>query len=80
MEKKQYFCTGFRKLLSKTLLKKTRCMERTPEAYVSDIEQMTGMSYRTARRILGRIRKRYGIAGRKHPTMEQVREYFKYNS
>ena len=79
MKKKQYFCTGFRKLLSKTL-SKTRCMERTPEAYVSDIEQMTGMSYRTAQRIMKRVRDRFGIAGRKHPTIEQVREYFRINS
>lgn len=55
-------------------------MERTPEAYVSDIEQMTGMSYRTAQRIMKRVRDRFGIAGRKHPTIEQVREYFRCNS
>ena len=54
-------------------------IERTPDAYISDIEAITGMSYRTARRIMAKIRERYQITGRKHPTMEQVREFFAIN-
>lgn len=54
-------------------------IERSPEAYIVDIEMITGKSYRTARRIMAKIRMRYNIHGRKHPTMEQVREFFELN-
>ena len=54
-------------------------IERSPEAYIVDIETITGKSYMTARRIMAKIRMRYNITGRKHPTMEQVREFFELN-
>ena len=59
--------------------KKATMIERTPYAYVADIEVMTGKSNMTARRIMWKIRKFYGIEGRKHPSMHQVREYFRAN-
>lgn len=50
---------------------------RNPNAYVIDIEMMANVSNRTARRIMGKIRKHFGIPGRQHPTMVQVREFLK---
>lgn len=50
---------------------------RNPNAYVSDIESMANVSYATARRIMGKIRKHFGIPGRQHPTMVQVREFMR---
>ena len=50
---------------------------RNPNAYVADIEVMANVSYATARRIMGKIRKHFGIPGRQHPTMVQVREFMR---
>lgn len=50
-------------------------MYREPDAFVSDIEVMTGKSFRTAQRIMARIKKHYGIPSRKRPTIEQVKAY-----
>ena len=43
--------------------------------YIVDIEEMTEKSYRTARRIMAKVRKHYGIVGREKPTIQQVQEY-----
>ena len=59
---------------------KTMPAIRTPIEYVADIEEMIGKSNRTARRVMKRIRERYSLQSRQHPTMEQVREYFRNNS
>jgi len=48
---------------------------RDPFAYISDIEVMTGKSFRTAQRIMAKIKEHYGIPSRKRPTLEQVKEY-----
>lgn len=48
---------------------------RLPEAFVSDIEVMTGASYRTAQRIMAKIKQHYSIPPRKRPTLEQVKTY-----
>lgn len=48
---------------------------REPDAFISDIEVMTGKSFRTAQRIMARIKKHYGIPPRKRPTLQQVKEY-----
>lgn len=50
-------------------------MYRTPEAYIADVELLTGKSYRTAQRIMVKIKKALGITGRKRPTIEQVKTY-----
>ena len=50
-------------------------MYRTPEAYIADVEYLTGRSYRTAQRIMAKIKKAYGIIGRNRPTIEQVKAY-----
>ena len=50
-------------------------MYRTPEAYIADIEVMTGKSYATAKRIMGKIKKFYGLTSRQKPTIVQVKEY-----
>lgn len=43
--------------------------------YIADIEDMTEKSYRTARRIMAKVRKHYGITGRAKPTIQQVQAY-----
>ena len=48
---------------------------RDPTCYVADIEQMTGKSYMTARRIMMRIRKHYGLSKRERPTIDQAKAY-----
>ena len=50
-------------------------MYREPEAYIADIEVMTGKSYATAKRIMGKIRKHYGLTNRQKPTLIQVKDY-----
>ena len=50
-------------------------MYRTPEAYIADVEILTGKSYRTARRIMETIRKHYNLSARQRPTLEQVKAY-----
>ena len=50
-------------------------MYRTPEAYISDVEFLTGKSNRTAQRIMAKIKKAFGIKGRNRPTIEQVKTY-----
>lgn len=52
---------------------------QNPTAYVVDIEVMANVSYGTAKRIMGKIRKHFGIPGRQHPTMVQVREFLRAN-
>ena len=48
---------------------------RTPEAYISDIEVMTGKSYMSARRIMAKIKKHFGLTPYQRPTIQQVKEY-----
>ena len=43
--------------------------------YIADIEDMTERSYRTAQRIMAKVRKHYGIKGRSKPTIQQVQDY-----
>lgn len=50
-------------------------MYRVPEAYIADLEIMTGKSYRTCQRMMRRIKQYYGIPSRKRPTIEQVKAY-----
>lgn len=50
-------------------------MLRTPECYVADIELLTGKSYRTAQRVLAKVRKYFGLSSRQRPTFEQVEQY-----
>jgi len=50
-------------------------MYRDPTCYVADIEQMTGVSYRTARRIMVKIRKHYGLGKREKPTIEMAKSF-----
>ena len=50
-------------------------MYRDPSCYIADIENLTGVSNRTAQRIMAKIRKYYGITGRIKPTIQQVKEY-----
>ena len=45
--------------------------------YIADVEVMTGVSYGTARRIMSRIRKYYGLSGRERPTVEMVQTYLR---
>lgn len=54
---------------------KFNTMYRTPEAYIADVEYLTGKSNRTAQRIMQKIKKAFGIKGRKRPTIEQVKTY-----
>ena len=72
------FCCGIQiKAVPLHRISKKCAMEtyRTPEAYISDIEILTGKSNRTAQRIMAQIRKEYGIDGRKRPTLLQVKSY-----
>lgn len=48
---------------------------REPEATIADIEVLVSVSYRTARRIMDKIRKHYGIPKYHKPTIEQVKSY-----
>lgn len=50
-------------------------MYRDPTCYVSDLEEMIGKSYKTAQRLMVKIRKYYGMGKREKPTMDQVREF-----
>ena len=50
-------------------------MYRTPEAYIADVEILTGKSYATARRIMRKVRKYYDLSARQRPTLEQVKAY-----
>ena len=52
---------------------------RNPNAYVVDVEVLANVSRRTATRIMQKIRQHYGITGKKHPTMVQVREFLSAN-
>lgn len=67
VKNKQYFCTGFQKL--------SCIMYRDPTCYVADIEQMTGASYRTAQRIMSKIRKHYGLGKREKPTIDMAKSF-----
>ena len=48
---------------------------REPEATIADVEILVSVSYRTARRIMDKIRKAYGIPKYHRPTIEQVKAY-----
>lgn len=50
-------------------------MYRDPTCYISDLEEMIGKSYSTAKRKMVKIRKYYGMKNRERPTLEQVRAY-----
>lgn len=67
-----YLCTGIK---NNTVM--TSDKYRNPNANVVDIEVMANVSYGTARRIMCKIRKHFGIPGRQHPTMVQVREFLR---
>ena len=57
-------------------ISKTRIiMYRDPTAYVSDIEVLTGKSYSTAKRIMAKIRKYYGLSARQRVTIEQAKSF-----
>ena len=55
--------------------KKTPTMYRDPTCYVSDLEEMIGKSYTTAKRLMAKIRKHYHMSNREKPTIQQVKEY-----
>ena len=57
------------------LLKNTTMLYRDPTCYISDLENLTGKSYRTAQRIMGRIRSYYRLSKFERPTIEQVKAY-----
>lgn len=48
----------------------------TPYATISDIEVMMNVSYRTATRLMARMKQDLGIEKWKRPTMDQVKAYF----
>ena len=48
---------------------------RDPICYMADLEVMLDKSYSTARRVMARIRKYYGLKGREKPTIQQVESY-----
>ena len=50
---------------------------RNPIAYTVDVEIMAKVTNATARRIMSRIKKHFGIPGKQHPTMVQVREFLR---
>lgn len=50
-------------------------MYRDPTCYVSDLEAMIGSSYRTAQRVMAKMRKHYGMGSREKPTLDQARAY-----
>lgn len=50
-------------------------MYRDPTCYVADIEQLTGVSYRTAQRIMSKIRKHYGLGKREKPTIDMAKSF-----
>jgi hypothetical protein len=57
-------------------ISKTRMtMYRDPTAYVSDIEVLTGKSYSTAKRIMAKIRKFYGLSARQRVTIDQAKSF-----
>ena len=51
-----------------------------PYATISDIEWMMNVSYRTATRLMARMKKDLGIKKWKRPTKKQVEEYFLHNT
>ena len=57
------------------LLKNTAMLYRDPTCYISDLENLTGKSYRTAQRIMGRIRSYYRLSKFERPTIEQAKAY-----
>lgn len=48
---------------------------RNPIAYTVDVEVMANVSHATARRIMTRIKKYFGIPGKQHPTIIQVKQF-----
>ena len=50
-------------------------MYKDPTCYIADIENLTGVSTRTAQRIMRKVREHYGITGRVKPTINQVKEF-----
>ena len=48
---------------------------RNPIAYTVDVEVMAKVTNATARRIMQRIKKHYGIIGKQHPTIIQVKQF-----
>lgn len=50
-------------------------MYKDPTCYIADIENLTGVSTRTAQRIMRKVREYYGITGRVKPTINQVKEF-----
>ena len=71
-----YYCTDQK--LAVPLQRKSKIhpvMLRTPECYIADIELLTGKSYRTAQRVLVKVRKHFGLSSRQRPTFEQVEQY-----
>lgn len=57
--------------------KNSKIMWRDPTCYVSDIEAMTGKSYRTAQRIMAKIRNHFQLKRFERPTIDQVEIYLK---
>lgn len=50
-------------------------MYRDPTCYISDLEAMTGESYRTAQRRMAKIRKYFRLGRFEKPTIQQVKQY-----
>ena len=48
---------------------------RNPIAYTVDVEVMANVTNATARRIMARIKKHFGIPGKQHPTIIQVKQF-----
>ena len=48
---------------------------RNPIAYTVDVEVMANVTNATARRIMQRIKKHFGIPGKQHPTIIQVKQF-----
>ena len=48
---------------------------RNPIAYTVDVEVMANVTNATARRIMQRIKKHFGIPGKQHPTILQVKQF-----
>ena len=57
------------------ILKSSAMKYKDAACYIVDIEEMTEKSYRTARRIMAKVRQHYGIVGREKPTIQQVQDY-----
>lgn len=50
-------------------------MYRDPTCYIADIEVMTGKSYSTAKRIMAKIRKHFGLGKFERPTLDQAKQF-----